>query len=211
VPGASEPGVIEIFPVWTPDGKSIIFSRAPAGLHPALTKYQLWIVPLEGPDAGKAHPIAGAQDPAMSSYYGRFSPDGKWFSFTRSVSGTLIKSSSDIWIMRADLAGAAHPLECNVPFAADSWHSWSRSGRWIVFASKRDDGIFARLYLTRVGDDGKASPAVPLPIPRLPLASFNLPEFVPEAPDISEPKLYDSVGIGRPSTFVKQTPAGGAR
>lgn len=204
VPGASEPETIEIFPCWTPDGKSIIFSRAPAGLHPALTKYQLWIVALDGPNAGKARPIPGAEAPDKSSYYARFSPDGKWFSFTRSDSGTLIKSSSDIWIMRADLTGGARPLESNVPHAADSWHSWSRNGRWLVFASKRDDGIYARLYFTHIGEDGRATPAVELPVGRLPLASFNLPEFVPEPPAVSERALYDSIGVDSPSTFVKE-------
>ena len=63
------------------------------------------------------------------------------------------------------------------------------------FASKRDDGIYARLYLTEIDDEGHASPAIRLPLLEEPLASFNIPEFVAQKPRIEEPELFDIVRV----------------
>ena len=117
-------------------------------------------------------------------------------SFVTSQYGSLIKASSDINIMPADLKGEPIPLACNTPFAADSWHSWSSNSRWMVFASKRDDGIFARLYLTHIDENGNASPAVSLPIedPEM-RTSFNIPEFISDVPNFDEQTLFDGISV----------------
>ena len=187
---------------------SDLYCRAPAGVHPALTKFQLWRVPFNGGDGGKGEPLPHVHDEEAktgepkSSYYPRFSPNGKWFTFTRSDGGSLIKSSSDIWIMPADFSEAPRKLQSNVEHAADSWYSWSSNGRWIVFASKRDDGVFARLYLTHIDEDGDASPPVALPLSDPPMMSFNIPEFVARVPDVTERKLYDGVRVENQAVMV---------
>jgi len=45
----------------------------------------------------------------------------------------------------------------------DSFHSWSSNSRWIVFSSKRDDGLFARPYFSYLDADGKAHKPFVLP------------------------------------------------
>ena len=80
-------------------------------------------------------------------------------------------------------------------YAADSWHSWSSNSHWLVFATKRDDGIHAMLYLTQIDDEGRASPAIRLPLRRVPQASYNIPEFVAEQPKIEERKLFDAIRV----------------
>ncbi|MCK4591551.1 MAG: PD40 domain-containing protein, partial [Candidatus Latescibacteria bacterium] len=148
LPGASDPDLLEIYPRWSPDGESIVYCSAPPGVHPEQVHYNLWVIPFNKGRGGLAKPIPGAFQNERSNYYPRYSPDGKWLSFCQSLGGDLIRSSSDIYLLPGDLEGPAHCLECNVDYAADSWHSWSSNGRWLVFASKRDDGIYARLYLT---------------------------------------------------------------
>lgn len=116
----------------------------------------------------------------------------------------MIKSSSDLFLLPGDLEGPARRLECNADFAADSWHSWSSNSRWLVFASKRDDGVFARLYLTQINDEGYASPAVRLPVKNPPLESFNIPEFVAHAPTIDEHKLFEAIRVEAPAVPVQR-------
>ncbi len=202
LPGASDPDLLEIYPRWSPDGTSIVYCSAPAGMHPAQVRYDLRVVPVNQGEGGMSKDLPGASRNGKSNYYPRFSPDGKWLSFCRSDGGSLIKSSSDLYLLPGDLAGPAHRLECNADYAADSWHSWSSNSRWLVFASKRDDGIYARLYLTQIDDEGHASPAVRLPVKDLPLESFNIPEFVAQAPRMDERSLYEAIRVEEPAETV---------
>lgn len=195
LPGASDPDFLEVFPYWRPDDQAIVFSRAPAGSHPENTRYDLCVVPFDNGKGGTPRPIPGASDNGKSNFYPRFSPDGKWLCFTQARGGDLIRSSSDLYIVSAQLAGPVRRLECNAEYAADSWHSWSSNSHWLVFATKRDDGIYAMLYLTQIDDEGRASPAIRIPLEKAPLASYNIPEFVAEQPRIKERKLFDAIRV----------------
>ena len=65
---------------------------------------------------------------------------------------------------------------------SDTYHSWSHTGRWFVFASKRDDGLYGKPYFCYVDRQGKAHKPFVLP-QREPtfyddcLKSFNIPEL----------------------------------
>lgn len=196
VPGASDPNLLEVYPCWTPDRKSMIFSRSTVGLHPSHIHYDLYMIDLEGDP--NPRPVGDASDNGRSNYFARFSPDGKWLSYCRCDGGDLIRSSSDLFLMPGNLQGASRKLESNDDSAADSWHSWSSNGRWIVFASKRGSGIYASLYMTHIGGDGAASPAIPLPMADRPFASCNIPEFIAHAPAVTETELFDPMRAETP-------------
>jgi len=200
LPGADRPDRLEIHPQWTPDGKAIVFCTAKPGRHPALLPYDLAVIPYNEGRGGEPRLIPGASANGRSNYYPRFSPDGRWLSFNQCDGG--VRPSSDIYLMPADLQGPPHKLESNHPLAADSWHSWSSNSRWLLFASKRADGIYARLYFTEIDDQGHASPAVRLPLREDPLASFNIPEFVAERPPVSEQQLYEAIRVEQPPVPV---------
>jgi hypothetical protein len=53
-------------------------------------------------------------------------------------------------------------LDVNSP-RCDSWHCWSSNSRWIAFASKRRDGVFARIYFSYVDEQGRVHKPVLLP------------------------------------------------
>ena len=57
---------------------------------------------------------------------------------------------------------ACAPLACNSS-QSESWHGWSSNGRWIVFSSKRRDGLFAKPYFAYVNEDGTTGRAFVLP------------------------------------------------
>ena len=115
----------------------------------------------------------------------------------------MIRATSDLYIMPGTLSGPSHRLECNVDYAADSWYSWSANSRWIVFASKREGGVYAYLYLTHISEDGHASPAIPLPIEEKPSISFNIPEFIHNRPAIPENELFDALRVEQEPVTVQ--------
>jgi hypothetical protein len=203
LPGASDPDLLEIYPHWSPGGESIVYCAAPPGVHPEQVHYNLRVISFNEGRGGVSRAVSGASQNGRSNYYPRYSPDGKWLSFCQSSGGDLIRSSSDMYLLSGGLEGPAHRLECNVDYAADSWHSWSSNSHWLVFATKRDDGIYARLYLTQIDDEGHASPAVRLPVKNLPLESFNIPEFVAQAPQIGERKLFEAIRVEKPAISVQ--------
>ena len=66
---------------------------------------------------------------------------------------------------------------------ADSYHNWNVNSHWIVFTSRRDDGLYSRLYLACIDGNGKLSKPFLLP-QRNPqeyysesIFSFNVPDF----------------------------------
>ena len=90
----------------------------------------------------------------------------------------------------------------------DSFHTWSSNGRWLVFSSRRDDGLYTRLYFTHIDADGNASKAFLLPqkdprayYKRL-MESYNLPAFMngpvamPQRRIVSEIRHSSGVNVG---------------
>lgn len=208
LPGASLPDYIEIYPAWTPDDRRIVFSRVRAGVSARVMKFDIYVVDYNDGRGGTPVPIKGASDNGKSNYYARFSPDGRWMSFCMADQGSLVESSSDIYLLPGDLEGPVRRLECNAEEAMDSWHSWSSNGRWLAFASKRDDGIYARIYLTHIDEEGHASPAVRLPVKEPPLKSFNLPEFLANRPRFKEGELFEVVRAERKAVTVGEGGSG---
>ena len=79
---------------------------------------------------------------------------------------------------------------------ADSWHNWSANSQWIVFTSRRGDGLHTRLYIAHVDDNGKVSKPFLLPQQNpwkyydSMLVSFNTPEF------LSRPVVFNNRNAG---------------
>ncbi|MBQ2874845.1 MAG: hypothetical protein IJE85_06055, partial [Bacteroidales bacterium] len=66
---------------------------------------------------------------------------------------------------------------------ADSYHSWSSNGRWVVYGSRRLDGRYTRLFIAHMDEYG--CPHKPFLMPQKDprynvwrLRSFNVPELV---------------------------------
>ena len=76
----------------------------------------------------------------------------------------------------------------------DSYHSWSSNSRWIIFSSRRMDGLYTRPYICHIDANGKASKPFALPqregqfYDRF-LKSYNIPEFVDGFPEPSESEI----------------------
>ncbi len=185
LPGADRRELMETMPTWSPDGKHITFARSTEmGKQFEERRFDLCRIDYNGGRGETALPIPGASANGASNYAPRYSPDGKWIVFNKADWSSLVAPTSDLWIMPADWSEKPRELDCNVPQAMDSHHSWSSEGRWMLFASKRDDGIFARIYITHIDEAGRASPPVELPTLGKTMHCYNVPEFLNSRLDI---------------------------
>lgn len=100
--------------------------------------------------------------------------------------------------LHAETDKALYPLtEANSP-EADSYHTWSSNGRWIVFASRREDAAYSRAFIAYFDREGHAHRAFLLP-QRDPehnirlLKSYNVPELTRNAVKVSTSSLNHTV------------------
>jgi Tol biopolymer transport system component len=131
---------------------------------------------------GEAELVFNASSLNKSVSFPRISPDGRFLVLTLHNYGCF-----PIWHKEADLhiidllTMKPSGMDLNSDFT-DSYHSWSSNSRWIVFSSKRIDGLTARFFISNINEKGGSSRAFILPqkdpefYHRL-LKSFNLPEF----------------------------------
>ena len=119
-----------------------------------------------------------------SAAWPRASADGRWLVLTLADHGYFHVWHGDADLYLFDLrTGAVRALdEINSP-AAESYHSFSHDGRWLVFSSRRDDGAYTRPYFARFDPDaGRFDPPFPLPLASPDdyfrrMESYNVPEF----------------------------------
>jgi Flp pilus assembly protein TadD/roadblock/LC7 domain-containing protein len=219
LPGADNSELVQSNPVWSPDGKTIVFARSLAyqlkNIHDkqrallspeeckefvdghTLFKFDLFRIPFNGGKGGVAEPLAGASGNGLSNYFPRFSPDGRWIVFCRANSFMLLQPDSKLFIMPAT-GGEARPLRCNTA-GMNSWHSWSSNSRWLIFSSKANSP-YTQLFVTHIDENGVDAPAVFLEQFTTPERAANIPEFV-AAPSGAiahiNPRFVDDVSLWR--------------
>ncbi len=194
--GADDPELVQTNPEWSPDGRWVVFARAPAlpleqlkprGRVPlAVThrftdgaerfRYDLYRLPFNHGRGGKAVPLRGASSNGHSNFFPRHSPDGRWIVFCQADSFMLNQLDSTLYIVPA-AGGEARRLSCNFTGRMNSWHSFSPNGHWLVFSSKVT-GPYTQLWLTHIDGDGRSSVPVLLDGFTAPDRAANLPEFV---------------------------------
>ena len=143
---------------------------------------------------GKLETVISAKESGLSITEPRVSPDGRFLLFTGAAYSQfpIYLHTADIYML--DLkTGQWKKSEANSD-RADSFHSWSSNGRWIVFSSKRQDNIFTKPYFSHIDSLGCASKPFVLPQEdptsyESSLNVYNVPEFTKEPVHISPQAL----------------------
>jgi Tol biopolymer transport system component len=190
---------MDTYPEWSPDGKYLYFCRAPQigdQYEFKEIRYNLYRVAfdIEKRTFGEAELVFNASQLNKSIAFPRISPNGKFLIMTVSDYGCF-----PIWHKEADLYSVdlenfkASRMNLNSDYS-ESYHSWSSNGRWLVFSSKRGDGLTARPYISYIQDNGASDKPFILP-QKDPeyydgfLKSFNIPEFSTIKIDINPGKM----------------------
>lgn len=215
-----QPNELEVFPTWSPDGRWLYFCSAhfeyQAGkadieeitMRSQEVRYNIYRKAFDPQTRtfGERQMVFCADTLGMSATLPRISPDGRWLLFTVGEWGCfhIWHHDADLWMMNLQ-TGETRPIEeCNSN-DTESYHSWSSNGRWIVFSSRRYDGMFTRPYFSHVSKEGKATKSFELPTAdpdfhRQFLKSYNVPEFM-QGPVILKPQQLasklkeDGVGV----------------
>ncbi len=184
------PDRFETFPEWSPDGKSLYFCSAPAVKMPEnydSLRYDLFRVdfdPQTGKIGNKTDTVLQPSKIGKSIAFPRISPDGRHIVVCLSDYGTfpIWHKENDLYLLHVE-TGELTPMSEVNSAESDSYHSWSTNGRWVIFSSRRMDGLYTRPYITYFDTSGKFHKPFLLP-QKDPLfydcflKSYNVPEFV---------------------------------
>ncbi len=163
---------LETYPNWSPDGLFLYFCSAPKviieGSNPVdykEIKYDLMRIGFdpEKETWGELETLLSAKETELSITQPRISPDGRFLVFCMAKYGNfpVLHPTSDLYLMDIK-SGEYSKMNVNSN-QSESYHSWAGNSRWIVFSSKRMDGLLARPHFSYIDDDGKAHKPFLLP------------------------------------------------
>jgi hypothetical protein len=191
-PGIADPKRMETLPEWSPDGRFLYFCSAPAldSSAAAIDQYSKVRYDLvrasydAGTGAwGKPETVLASSKTGLSISFPKISPDGSNLLFCMAEYGyfTIYRPDCELYLMDLKTGGYRRlPINSD---QSDSYHAWSGNSRWIVFSSKRRDGVCTRLYFSHVDSAGNASKPFVLPqkdptfYGRF-FGVYNVPEFI---------------------------------
>ncbi len=206
-----DPAQFECFPAWSPDGRMLYYvsakydapfndldSRMDRVFEDCRKiKYDLYCKPFD-PDTrtwGPSRLLFDAAAIDKSVTLPRVSPDGRWLMFTMASYGVFHIWHRDADLYMMDLSnGSIRRLDEINSSELESYHSWSSNGKWVIFSTRREDGLYTRPYIAHLNANGQFSKPFALPqkdpdFNRNFMYSFNIPEFMKEPVHISPRKL----------------------
>lgn len=198
-PLLSDSLAFETFPTFSPDGKYIYYCAAAHVQLPRDLK-QLQYALVRIPFDEKTGKIGNQVDTLFnkkSVCHPRISPDGRYIVYTIADYGTF-----PIWHQESDLqmmdlqTGRIDTMAVVNSDKSDTYHSWSSNSRWLVFASKRDNGLYGKPYFCYIDRQGKAHKPFVLPQKSPSFYDQTLKSF--NAPELSKGKIpFDAVDVER--------------
>ena len=200
---------LESYPHWAPDGKTLYFCSGPVLWEDRDTvppenfnkvKYDLMQVSYDVATGtwGQAELVLSSRKTEKSILLPRTSPDGRFLVFCMCDYGCfpVFQPSSDLYMMDCQTK-EYRKLEINSKYS-ESWHCFSSNSRWMVFSSKRRDGLFTRPYISYVDESGKVHKPFILP-QKDPcyydglLQTLSVPELVTGRVNVSQKAMVGAI------------------
>lgn len=174
----------ETFPSWSPDGKTLYFCSADSVNIPDeydKVHYALCSIDFDANSKSFGNKVDTLYN-IRSVSFPRVSPDSKQLMFTLSDYGnfSIWHKEADLYLLNLEDKSVRCIDELNSK-ETESYHSWSSNGKWVVFSTRRDDGLYTRPYFAHF-ENGTFSKPFALPqydadyTNRL-MKSYNIPEF----------------------------------
>lgn len=198
----ARPDLFETYPAWSPEGDRLYFCSTDSVPMPEEYKkiqYQICSVKFDTVRRKFTGPIDTVLSiPGKSIVFPRISPDGRYL-----LANTLDYGCFPIWHKEADLIVWDLEKKQIIPhdansFDAESYHAWSTNGKWVMFTSRRTDGLFTRLWFSYFDQNGHLCKPFLLPqrkelLRDTRMKSYNVPEFIKGEVTVSPRKLLKTV------------------
>ncbi len=190
----------ETWPAWSPNGEWLYFCRTAKVSADTVMRYpnptervrhiyfDLARVRFSASEGRFLPPVEVlARGEAGESYsVPRVNPRGDVLVYCKALFYSVpYHAYGDLVALRCDsLGGITGSIDCAVLNSpeSESWHEWSSNGKWLVFASKRGDGLYSLPYFSYFDGESFSKPfLLPQKDPRFYqtfLKAFNLPTLV---------------------------------
>jgi len=207
---------LEIFPAFSADGKYLYYSTSKPCDVPAeyeKVKCSLCRIAFDektGKFGESVDTIINARQTNKSVTLARPSYDGKWLMYCLSERSNfpIFQNDADLWLMNLE-NGETRPLNELNSNESDSYHNWSSDSHWFVFSSKRQDGVYAQLYIASIDDQGKVTKPFLLP-QRNPrkyywemFDSYNVPDFTKTPVELDAHEVHQHLSDDRIQVKIK--------
>ena len=177
-------------PAFSPDGRWLYYTTAQRQVYPTdydKEKFSLCRVAFDvqtGRFDTEVDTLISTTKTGKSVTWPRPSYDGRYIMYTQVDYGyfSVWHPEADLWLLDLQ-TGETRPLDEVNSDRAESLHNWTVNSRWFLFTSRRDDGLYTRVYFSCLDDNGKATKPFLLPqrnpkeYYRRSLYSFNTPDF----------------------------------
>ena len=216
----SDPNELEVFPAWTPDGKTLYYCSAHFEWKDTTLskvseivarsqeiKYNIYKKSFD-PETmafGQRELVFAADSLNKSATLPRISPDGRYLMFALAEFGVfhIWHHDADLWLLDLQTGETRPATEINSP-DTESYHSWSSNGKWVVFSSRRDDGTYTRPFFAHIDKDGHGTKPFELPSAdpnyhREFMRCYNIPEFM-HGPVTIKPQTFADILKGDAET-----------
>lgn len=185
----------ETYPTFSPDGHTLYFCTCKTQKYPQgykLSRYNLCKIafnPENGTFGDHVDTLLNMAAKGKSLAFPRPSYDGKYIMFTLADYGTfpIWHREADLWLLSLRDQSIRPLSEVNSK-NTESFHNWNTNSHWFVFSSRRDDGLYTRLYLSSIDDKGHATKPFLLPQEN-PWEYYNESMYSYNVPDFTKTKV----------------------
>lgn len=161
----------ETFGAFSPDGKRLFFCTLSDSLDlpTQYDKAQYSLVAVDfDPETGRIGTRIDTlvNGPALgkSVSHPHVSPDGEFLLYSMANHGTFLSwnEESDLWLYNLKTGENRPALQANSS-KSESCNSWSSNGKWVIFSSRRMDGLYNRPFIASLNPNGTLQKAFVMP------------------------------------------------